>query len=139
MQGRDRILPQGIAKLDLAHDSTAFDCGSDALDRFIKLYALQGQRVGMSQTYVAIKEKTIVGYHTLVVGSVVHEDAPDRFRVVQEVPTRRGARTLELDEGTRRIYTVTADFGPAPPATEEHPHPRPSIIPGTFVLLVLEP
>jgi DNA-binding beta-propeller fold protein YncE len=71
--------------------------------------------------------------------TVVREDAPDRFHVVADVATRRGARTLELDECSHRIYTVTADFGPAPAATSEHPRPRPPIIPGTFVLLVLEP
>jgi hypothetical protein len=71
--------------------------------------------------------------------TVVHEDAPDQFRVVANVATRRGARTLELDGRTHRIYTVTADFGPAPAPTEQHPHPRPSIVPGTFTLLVLEP
>ena len=69
-----------IAKLDLTHDASTFDCGSDALNHFIKLYALQGQRAGISQTYVAVQGSTIVGYHTLVVGSVVHEDAPDRLK-----------------------------------------------------------
>jgi DNA-binding beta-propeller fold protein YncE len=71
--------------------------------------------------------------------TVVHEDAPDRFRVVATVPTRRGARTMELDETTHQVFTVTADFGPTPPATPEHPRPRPPILPGTFALLVLEP
>jgi DNA-binding beta-propeller fold protein YncE len=71
--------------------------------------------------------------------TVVHEDAPDQFRVVATVPTRRGARTMELDEATHRVFTVTADFGPTPAATPEHPRPRPPIVPGTFALLVLEP
>ncbi len=71
--------------------------------------------------------------------TVVHEDAPDRFRVVATVPTRRGARTMELDEATHRVFTVTADFGPTPAATPEHPRPRPPIMPGTFALFVLEP
>jgi len=71
--------------------------------------------------------------------TVVHEDAPDQFRVVANVTTRRGARTMELDEATHRVFTVTADFGPTPAATPEHPRPRPPIVPGTFALLVLEP
>jgi DNA-binding beta-propeller fold protein YncE len=71
--------------------------------------------------------------------SVVHEDDPDRFRVVATVPTQRGARTLEIERGARRIYTVTAEFGPAPAPSEQQPRPRPPIIPGSFVLLVLEP
>jgi GNAT superfamily N-acetyltransferase len=69
-----------IAKLTLAHDASSFECGNDALNRFIKLYALQGQRAGISQTYVAISGDIIVGYHTLVVGNVVHAEAPERLK-----------------------------------------------------------
>ena len=59
--------------------------------------------------------------------------------MVANVATKRGARTMELDERTHRVFTVSADFGPPPAATPEHPRPRPSILPGTFALLVLEP
>lgn len=69
-----------IAKLDFAHDTSRFDCGNEALNRFIKLYALQGQRASISQTYAALLGQTVIGYHTLVVGSVVHDDAPDRLK-----------------------------------------------------------
>jgi len=71
--------------------------------------------------------------------TVVHEDAPERFTVVGNVATKRGARTMELDLKTHRVFTATADFGPPPPPTAERPHPRPSIVPGTFALLVLDP
>jgi DNA-binding beta-propeller fold protein YncE len=71
--------------------------------------------------------------------TVVHEDAPSRFHVVANVSTRQGARTMALDEKTHRIYTVTAELGPPPAPTKDHPHPRPSIVPGTFVMLVLDP
>lgn len=71
--------------------------------------------------------------------TVVHEDGPDQFRVVATDTTRRGARTMELDEVTHRLYTVTAEFGPPAPATADRPRPRPTLVPGTFALLVLEP
>jgi hypothetical protein len=71
--------------------------------------------------------------------TVVHEDSPDQYHVVANVPTRRGARTMELDERTHRLYTVTADFGPPPAPTPDRPRPRPTIVPGTFALLILEP
>jgi DNA-binding beta-propeller fold protein YncE len=71
--------------------------------------------------------------------TVVHEDTPDSYHVVANVPTRRGARTMELDEHTHRLYTVTADFGPPPAPTPDRPRPRPTILPGTFALLILEP
>jgi DNA-binding beta-propeller fold protein YncE len=71
--------------------------------------------------------------------SVIHEDAPDRYSLAATVPTKQGARTMEIDLGTHRIYTVSADFGPAPAPTTERPRPRPPVLPGTFALLVLEP
>jgi len=69
--------------------------------------------------------------------TVVHEDSPDTFRVVDTVKTQRGARTVALDPKTHRLFLSTAEFGPPPPATAEAPRPRPSIVPGTFVVLVL--
>ncbi len=71
--------------------------------------------------------------------TVVHEDTPAQFRMVANVGTRKGARTMALDEKTHRIYSVTADLGPPPASTADQPHPRPSIVPGTFTLLVLDP
>jgi hypothetical protein len=69
--------------------------------------------------------------------TVVHQDSPDTYTVLENVVTKKGARTMALDPKSHRIYTVTADFGPAPAPTEERPYPRPSIVPGTFVLLVV--
>jgi hypothetical protein len=58
--------------------------------------------------------------------------------VVESVTTQRGARTLALDLEKHRVFLVTADFSPPPAATAEQPHPRPSIVPGSVRLLVLE-
>jgi DNA-binding beta-propeller fold protein YncE len=70
--------------------------------------------------------------------TVIHEDSPDKFSVTATVPTKRGARTMEVDERSHRVFTVTADFGPAPAPTANRPRPRPSVLPGTFALLVIE-
>jgi DNA-binding beta-propeller fold protein YncE len=69
--------------------------------------------------------------------AVVKEDSPDRFSVVQNVKTERGARTMALDLKTHLIYLVTAKFGPPPAATAQQPRPRPSILPDTFEVLVV--
>ena len=71
--------------------------------------------------------------------TVVHEDSPGQFTVVANVATKRGARTMELDLRTHRVFTATAEFGPTPAPTEQQPRPRPTLVPGTFALLVLEP
>jgi DNA-binding beta-propeller fold protein YncE len=70
--------------------------------------------------------------------TVVHEDSPNSYTVLQTLPTKGGARTMALDESTGTIYTATGDFGPRPAATPEQPHPRPSLVPGSFVVLVIK-
>ena len=70
--------------------------------------------------------------------TVIHEDTPDKFTVVENVPTQRGARTMTLDPKTHKIFLDTAEFGPPPAPTAERPRPRPSIVPGTFTLLVVD-
>jgi YVTN family beta-propeller protein len=69
--------------------------------------------------------------------TVVREDGPDKFSVVENVATKIGARTMALDSSRQRIYLVTAEFGPRPAASANQPNPRPPILPGTFTLLVL--
>jgi hypothetical protein len=69
--------------------------------------------------------------------TVVKEDSPDKFSVAENVPTQAGARTLALDSRTHNVFVVTAKFGPPPAATADNPHPRRTILPDTFVVLVL--
>jgi predicted N-acetyltransferase YhbS len=68
-----------IEKLERSHAIDAFDCGREALNRFLIRYAIQNQQAGASQTYVALAEQEIVGYYTLVVGQVEYNDAPERL------------------------------------------------------------
>lgn len=69
--------------------------------------------------------------------TVIREEAPDRFTVAENVPTRKGARTMALDEKTHTVYLTTAQFGPAPAPTAEQPRPRPTILPDSFTILVV--
>ena len=67
--------------------------------------------------------------------SVIHQDSADKYTVVGNINTQVGTRTMSLDPTTHRVYTVTADFKPAPPPTADNPRPRPIPIPGSFVIL----
>ncbi len=67
---------------------------------------------------------------------IFHEDAPDKYTEVETVKTEYGAKTMALDSKTHNIYLTTADFGPPPAPTAERPHPNPTVIPGTFHLLI---
>jgi len=68
--------------------------------------------------------------------TIAHEDSRTKFSLVEMIQTQRGARTMALDYATHAFYLITAEFGPAPAATTENPHPRPSVLPDTFTLLI---
>ena len=65
--------------------------------------------------------------------TVIKEDANGKFKVVADMPTKPGARTISVDVTTNTIYLPTADFGA--PVTGQK---RPPMIPGTFQVLVLK-
>jgi GNAT superfamily N-acetyltransferase len=69
-----------IEKLRRDHAVDAFDCGREALNRFLQQHALQNQQSGGAQTYVGLADQTVVGYYALAVGSVEEEDAPERVK-----------------------------------------------------------
>lgn len=71
--------------------------------------------------------------------TVVRELSPNNYEIVETINTQLGARTMELDPKTHNIFVVTSKLGPAPAATPDNPHPRPTIIPGTLVLLEYAP
>jgi len=66
--------------------------------------------------------------------TVIHEDSPDKYAVVQTVPTMRGARTMELDPRNHTLYTASAEFGALPAGGRG----RPPLVPNTFTLLTLQ-
>jgi DNA-binding beta-propeller fold protein YncE len=68
--------------------------------------------------------------------TVVHEDSPDKFTVVQNAETQRGARTMALNPDNHEVYLVTAEIEEQPPA-EGQTRPRRTMKPGTFTLLVM--
>ena len=68
-----------IEKLQRGHEIDQFNCGREALNRFLVRYALQNQQSGASQTYVAFAGDDVAGYYTLVVGQVEYDAAPERM------------------------------------------------------------
>ena len=64
--------------------------------------------------------------------TIAHEDAPDRFTVVQTAQTQSSGRTMWLDVTTHRVYVPAATVTPVP-------NGRPQVTPGTMKVLVLGP
>jgi len=133
--------PSGLA-MDVAHQRLFAGCDN-------RLLAVMDAKAGRLVTTVPIGDGVdanrfdpILRYVFSSNGqdgtlTVIHEDSPDKYTVVENVPTARGARTMELDPKTHDVFLVTADFGPRPAATPEIPHPRPVPVPGSFVVLLL--
>ena len=71
--------------------------------------------------------------------SLIHQDNPDNYSAAGTVATQRGARTITLDERTHRIYLPAAEYGPTPEATAAQPRPRAPMIPGSFMVVVVQP
>ena len=67
--------------------------------------------------------------------SIIQQESPDNYRVVETVKTAPGARNMALDLKTKKIFLPLSDREPLPP-TGETPSPRGKIMPGTFRVLV---
>jgi GNAT superfamily N-acetyltransferase len=68
-----------IEKLRRDHAVEGFDCGNEALNRFLFRYALQNQLAGSSQSYLAMRDAQVAGFYTLTVGQVEYDAAPQRL------------------------------------------------------------
>jgi DNA-binding beta-propeller fold protein YncE len=69
--------------------------------------------------------------------TVIRQDSPDKYSVVETVKTQPEANTLALDPQTHKIYVSASELGPAPDPTPVAPNPAPPMLPGTFTVLVL--
>ena len=68
-----------VEKLRPDHPIESFDCGREELNRYLLRYAWQNQQAGAAQTYVGLAGQAVIGYHTLAVGHVIREEAPERL------------------------------------------------------------
>jgi len=66
--------------------------------------------------------------------TVIHQDGPDQYHVVQNLETPQFARNMGLDPITHRLFVVSAKFGPAPAGGRG----RGAMVPGSFSLMVIE-
>ncbi|HEY6308903.1 MAG TPA: YncE family protein [Candidatus Angelobacter sp.] len=64
--------------------------------------------------------------------TVIHEDSPDKYTVVENVPTKRSARTMGLDLKTHNIFMPAADFDPPAPGER-----RGKMKPDSFAIVVV--
>jgi GNAT superfamily N-acetyltransferase len=68
-----------LEALSAAHPREAFDCGTEALNRYLKTQATQDSRRGLSHCYVAvdIESGRLAGFYTLVAAGIAMTDLPE--------------------------------------------------------------
>lgn len=69
-----------LERLTPDHDTSKFDCGSEAQTNWLQKHALQAQAAETAVVYVvcAAESRRVVGYFALAAGSVEHAESPDR-------------------------------------------------------------
>jgi len=67
---------------------------------------------------------------------IYHEDSPEKLSEVEAVKTEYGAKTLQVDPKTHKVFLSTSDFNPPAAPTEKQPHPLATAKPGNFRVLV---
>jgi DNA-binding beta-propeller fold protein YncE len=65
--------------------------------------------------------------------NVAAENMSGKFEIVQTVTTAVGAKTMDVDPGTQKIYLPTAEFEEQKPGASG----RPAAKPGSFMILVV--
>ena len=66
--------------------------------------------------------------------TVIHQDSPDQYRVVQSLQTPPGSRNMGLDPMAHRIFVASGKFGPVPAGGRG----RGPVLPDSFAVLVVE-
>jgi GNAT superfamily N-acetyltransferase len=69
----------GPALLRKEHDFLEFDCGKQALNNFLVRHALANQANDSARTFVGLHDNRVIGYYSLAVSSVLHDEAPERM------------------------------------------------------------
>ncbi len=116
-------------ELESKHERAGFSCGHASLDEFLKRYARQNQRSGVSRTFVAVKpgERIVRGYFAIAAGSVRLEQLTEAQRkrlpkyagpvaclgrvAVDKSVQRQGLGAYMLLNALERVERVQHDLG----------------------------
>jgi YVTN family beta-propeller protein len=127
--------PSGLA-LDAAHDRLFSTCQNQVV---VVTDAGDGRQVARlaigegpdGAAFDAQRQLAFIPSGKSGLLTLVHEDDPDHFRIVQTLPTQVSARTIALDPQTHRLYLPAARFEPQPEGSKE----RPPMVADSFTVL----
>ncbi len=131
--------PTGLS-IDAAHHRLFAGCGNNvmAIVNADTGALVASVPIGKGTDATAFDPATQLAFSSNGEGTltVVHEDSPDKFTVVENAKTAPGARTMAVDTTTHAALVVTADTETATPAPGET-RGRRTMVPGSFRMLVL--
>ncbi|TDD95949.1 YncE family protein [Flavobacterium cellulosilyticum] len=133
--------PSGLA-IDLVTNRLFSVCGNNIM---VVVNALNGKIIktlpigeGCDGAAFDAKKKLVFSSNGEGTITVVKEENENLFSVLETVQTQKGARTIALNKTTNQLYLSTANFGEKPKPTTENPKPRASLVPNSFVVLVID-
>lgn len=118
-----------IQILDRTYDRVSFDCGEDALNKYLRETARQHNEKGISKTFVYVdtdSPETILGFFTLSICEIVTEGLPRKYskRLPKKVPAAKLGRLavsracqgqqiggILMVEAMKRTLAVADNFG----------------------------
>lgn len=73
-------MPFNIEPLSSRHNLKDFDCGEDSMNSYLRHFAWQNDKIGLSRTFVAVEgdEKHVKGYYALSSGNITYDDVPGK-------------------------------------------------------------
>lgn len=110
-----------VELLGSAHDRGGFDCGVDALNRYLRQIARQHIAKGISKTFVLVEEsvavpKPVLGFFTISLCQVLGQEVPARWarRLPEQIPAlklgRLAVARLRQGEGLGKVLLVEAIY-----------------------------
>jgi len=106
------------------HDTSDFESGNEALDRWLVRYAGQSERRDAARTFVVADAGAVIGYYALLAGELDHGQATERTRkgmsshypipvailarlAVDHRHQRRGLGAMLLRDALRRVVLAS--------------------------------
>ncbi|MBO9584785.1 MAG: hypothetical protein J7574_11560 [Flavobacterium sp.] len=133
--------PSGLA-FDEVNDRLFSVCGNSML---VVTNAITGKVVttlpigkGSDGVFFDAKRKLIFSSNGEGTLTVIKQKDKDSYAVAETVTTAKGARTITMSKATGVLYMPTSEFGKTPEVTAENPHPRATITPNSFKILVVK-
>lgn len=131
--------PSGMA-VDLKDDRLFSVCdeGKMAISNLSEHKLIGLAPIGDSPDAAAYNAASQLAFSSNGEGTLTVIDASKKgYPVWQTVTTLKGARTMAYEAAGDRIFLSAAKLGATPPPTESKPHPKPSVVPGSFEILVV--